>query len=76
MKVKIIRATIAQKRQVFPGEELDVSKAEAATLIGAGKAVGLKESGVETTAAPVAESQEPVGILTPQDNRPPKKRKE
>ena len=55
MKVKIIRNTIAQKRQVAPGEILEVSKGEAVQLIGANKAIALKESAVETTDAPVAE---------------------
>lgn len=54
MKVKIIRPTIAQKRQVFPGDVLDVSKDEAVQLIGANKAVPVKETAAETTDAPAA----------------------
>lgn len=57
MKIKIIRATIAQKRQVEPGEELEVSKEEGIQLIGAGKAVALKSSAVETTEAPTYENE-------------------
>ncbi len=53
MKVKIIRSTIAQKRQVFAGDMLEVSKEEAVQLIGAGKAVAVKDSAVETAEAPV-----------------------
>ena len=54
MKVKIIRPTIAQKRQVLAGDMLEVSKEEAVQLIGAGKAVAVKDSAVETAEAPVA----------------------
>lgn len=50
MKVRIVRLTIAQKRQVYPGEELEVSKEEAIQLIGANKAVVVKESAVVETA--------------------------
>lgn len=55
MKVRIIRPTIAQKRQVYPGDELEVSKDEAVQLIGAGKAVGVKDASavVETTDQPL-----------------------
>ncbi len=54
MKVKIVRPTIAQKRQVMPGEVLDVSKEEAVQLIGANKAVIAKEIAVETTSISTA----------------------
>lgn len=53
MKVKIIRNTIAQKRQVAPGEILEVSKEEAVQLIGANKAIAMKESVAETTDLPM-----------------------
>jgi hypothetical protein len=53
MKVKIIRPTIAQKRNVTPGEILDVPQHEAVQLIGAGKAVAVKESAVETAERPM-----------------------
>lgn len=54
MKVKITRPTIAKKRGAMPGDILDVSKEEAMQLIGANKAVALKESAVETAEAPAA----------------------
>jgi hypothetical protein len=58
MKVKIIRPTIAQKRQVYVGDVLDVSKEEAVQLIGSNKAIAVKESAVETAQAPaVAQEQ-------------------
>jgi uncharacterized protein YggE len=46
MKIKIIRATIAQKQQVYPGQVLDVSKDEAVQIIGAGKAVAVPDVSV------------------------------
>lgn len=55
MKVRIIRPTIAQKRQVYAGDVLEVSKDEAVQLIGANKAVAVKESPVETATLPVVE---------------------
>jgi hypothetical protein len=57
MKVKITRATIAQKRQVYPGETLDVRQDEAIQLIGAGKAEAVKAE-AETAQAPKAPSAE------------------
>ena len=59
MKVTIIRPTIALKRQVMPGDQLEVSKEEAVQLIGANKAVAVKERVVETTELPrkAAEAQ-------------------
>lgn len=53
MIVRIVRATIALKRQVYPGEILDVSKVEGTQLISAGKAVVVSDAPVETTSAPV-----------------------
>lgn len=55
MIVKIIRPTIAQKRQVFAGDVLEVSKDEAVQLIGANKAVAVKDNPVETATLPMAE---------------------
>lgn len=49
MKVRIIRPTIAQKRQVMPGEELDVSKQEGVQLVSAGKAIPVAEIEMEST---------------------------
>lgn len=57
MKVKIIRATVAQKRTVLAGEELDVSKDEAMQLVSAGKALVLKDAAVETADKPMAEAE-------------------
>lgn len=48
MKIRIIRPTIALKRQVSEGEILDVTQQEATELIGARKAVAVKEDAVET----------------------------
>ena len=54
MKVRIIRPTIALKRQVNEGEMIEVSPKEAAELIGAGKAVAVKEdAAVETAVRPM-----------------------
>lgn len=56
MKVKIIRPTIALKRQVNEGEILEVTQQEAAELIGARKAVAVKEDAVvETAVRPMEE---------------------
>jgi hypothetical protein len=52
MKVRIIRPTIAQKRQVLAGEVLDVSNAEGVILIGAGKAAAVKDAAPETATLP------------------------
>lgn len=62
MKVKIIRPTIAQKRQVYAGDVLEVSKEEAVQLIGAGKAIAVKESAVETAEAPAAAKEQETAI--------------
>ena len=64
MKVQITRSTISQKKQVLPGEVLDVSKEEAVQLIGAGKAVALKESAVETTLIPQDVVEQTVSVNT------------
>lgn len=53
MRVKIIRPTIAQKRQVMPGDELEVSKEEAQQLILANKAVPVREIPIETAMLPI-----------------------
>lgn len=55
MKVLITRPTIAQKQPVSAGQELDVTQLEALQLIGAGKAVAVKEAAAETTDAPKAD---------------------
>jgi len=39
MKVKIIRATVAAGRDVFPGDEVDVSAADARLLRVTGRAI-------------------------------------
>ena len=64
MKVQIIRPTISQKKQVLPGDVLDVSKDEAVQLIGAGKAVAFKESAVETTLIPQDVVEQAVSVNT------------
>ena len=64
MKVQITRPTISQKKQVLPGDVLDVSKDEAVQLIGAGKAVAFKESAVETTLIPQAVVEHEVSVNT------------
>lgn len=66
MKVKITRLTVAQKRQVYPGDEIEVTKEEAIQLIGAGKAVAVKEAAVETAEMPAvnAESSEMPAVNT------------
>lgn len=84
MKVKITRPTIAQKRQVYPGDLLEVSKEEAVQLIGAGKAIAVKESAVETAQAPavaqeqaaVPEEPAPVPVVTEAPKRKTKKASE
>lgn len=55
MKVRITRPTIAQKRQVLPGEELDVPQTEGIQLISAGKAIAVPEAEVETMDLPTDE---------------------
>ena len=76
MKVKIIRPTIAQKRQVFAGDMLEVSKEEAVQLIGAGKAVGVVDAPavVETADRPV-EAVESAVVETPEIPAVPKRGK-
>lgn len=64
MKVQIIRPTISNKKQVLPGDVLDVSKDEAVQLIGAGKAVAFKESAVETTLIPQDVVEQTVSVNT------------
>ena len=64
MKVQIIRPTISGKKQVLPGDVLDVSKDEAVQLIGAGKAVAFKESAVETTLIPQDVVEQTVSVNT------------
>ena len=84
MKVKITRPTIAQKRQVYPGDLLEVSKEEAVQLIGAGKAIAVKESAVEKAPAPavaqeqaaVPEEPAPVPVVTEAPKRKTKKASE
>jgi hypothetical protein len=50
MKIKIIRPTIFRKQQVMPSDEpIEVTKVEAVEIIGAGKAVAVKEAAAETT---------------------------
>ncbi|MBI5933262.1 MAG: hypothetical protein HY867_06105 [Chloroflexi bacterium] len=64
MKVKIIRPTIAQKRQVYPGELLEVSKEEAVQLIGANKAIAVKDSAVETAQTPIVAQEQAAVVET------------
>ena len=64
MKVQITRPTISNKKQVLPGDVLDVSKDEAVQLIGAGKAVAFKESAVETTIIPQDVVEQAVSVNT------------
>jgi len=64
MKVQIIRPTISQKKQVLPGDVLDVSKDEAVQLIGAGKAVAFKEIAIETTIIPQDVVEQTVSVNT------------
>ena len=70
MKVKIIRATIAQKRQVMPGDFLDVSQQEAVLLIGAGKAQAVKEA-AETTSLPTGDVEQAVKAAAANSAPPP-----
>ena len=77
MKVQIIRPTISGKKQVLPGDVLEVSKDEAVQLIGAGKAVAFKESAVETTLIPQDVVEHAVSVNTETfetTKRGPKKR--
>ena len=64
MKVQIIRATIAQKRQAMPGDVLEVPQAEGVILIGAGKAVAIKEA-AETTSLPTGDVEKAVKPAPP-----------
>lgn len=75
MKVRIIRPTIAQKRQVYAGEELEVSKEEAVQLIGANKAVALKTSAVVETADQPLEAVETEVVETAEVPAAPKRGK-
>jgi hypothetical protein len=54
MRIRITQHTIAQKQQVNPGDELDVTPQEAAVLISVGRAIALPEQ-AETTSLPAAE---------------------
>ena len=70
MKIKILRPTIAQHRQVLPGEELEVSREEATQLIGEGKAQlismgearAVKDVAVENTDKPMADVETEVSV--------------
>jgi hypothetical protein len=75
MKVRIIRPTIAQKRQVYPGDELEVSKEEAVQLIGANKAVAVKTTAVVETADQPLEAVETSVVETPEIPAAPKRGK-
>ncbi len=66
MRVKITRPTIAQRRQVLPGEELEVSQQEAIQLIGAHKAIALKAVEVETTDKSLAEAETSAAPIVPE----------
>lgn len=70
MRVRVIEPTIAQKRQVMPGEELDLQRAEAFSLISAGRAIALPDL-VETTDMPPAET--PGGPAVEKPKAPPVK---
>lgn len=74
MKVKIIRPTIALKRQVYSGDVLEVSKEEAIQLIGANKAVAVKDVAVETTSQPLKEVESSAQTEEPADDMPAPKR--
>ena len=55
MKIEITRPTIAKKRGAMPGDVLEVSLQEGMQLIGAGKAIAVKETVVETTDQPMTD---------------------
>jgi hypothetical protein len=56
MFIKIIRPTIFRKEQVMPSDEpIEVTPQEAVDMIGAGKAVAVKDAEVENTDQPMAE---------------------
>jgi hypothetical protein len=67
MKIQITRATISEKRQVYSGQVLDVSKTEGLALICAGKAVEVQES-AETTAVK-AQDIETTALPSPQSTK-------
>lgn len=54
MRVRITRPTFLRGAPVLAGQELEVSQAEGMGLIGAGKAIPLKDTQVETADLPRA----------------------
>lgn len=58
MKIKIIRPTVFRKKAVEPSETpIEVTAREAMDLIGAGKAVAVKDAPVENADKPLKEAE-------------------